>query len=293
MNTTKLKMAARLITCGLLGFALAGTAAGAAESTQAAMPTADAKQVRSETMENIKKRDKLLVGNKFSFQTFNYKNPATGKNEGYMADLARALAIKILGDENKIEFRQTTDETRFDMMAKGDVDVLIDLIRSSPEKEKLVDFSDVIFHSGSGLLVKKGSPIKSIDDIKKGTRVLYVGENLDVKFIKAKVPDATYIEFEHSKDAVEALKAGKGDVFTQVVTHLFRAASQNPEYVVVNRFTDKPYRIAVKKGDTAMRDYVNDFIRGMTASGELDRLYTKWFGPYGGANIDAAHTPKM
>ena len=117
---------------------------------------------------------------------------------------------------------------------------------------------------------------------KHGTRVIYVTENSDVKHLKASAPEATYIGYPNSKEAVAALKAGKGDVFTQVVTHLYRTASQDPEYVVVSRFTDKPYMIAVKKGDTVMRDYVNDFVRSMKASGELDRLFAKWFVPYGG-----------
>ena len=199
-----------------------------------------------------------------------------------MADLARALAKRMLGDESKVEFRQTTDETRFEMLAKNEIDLIIDVTPTSEEKLQHVDFSDEIFRSGSGLLVKKGSPIKGVADLRKGTRVIYVTENKDVKDLQAKAPDATYIGFPNSKEAVAALKAGKGDVFTQVVTHLYRTASQDPDYVVVSRFTDKPYLIAFRKGDNVMRDYVNEALRSMKASGEYDRLFDKWFAPYGG-----------
>jgi len=247
----------------------------------AAVTSADSSH-RSETMGNIKKRGKVLVGSEQKFPIMNIKNPATGRNEGFMADLARALAKNMLGDENKVEWTVVDDDTRLSSVAEGKVDVVIDTTGASAEKAKLVDFSDETFRSGSGLLVKKGSPIKSIDDIHKGTRVIYVKANPDVKDIKAKVPDATYIEFENSKDAFAALKAGQGDVFTQVVTHLFRAASQDPDYVVVNRFTNKPYCILLKKGDLVLESYLNDFLRGLRASGEYDRLYNKWFGAYGG-----------
>jgi putative glutamine transport system substrate-binding protein len=199
-----------------------------------------------------------------------------------MADLARALAKQMLGDENKVEFRQTTDETRFEMLARNEIDVIIDVTPTSEEKLQHVDFSDEIFRSGSGLLAKKGSPIKGVQDLRKGTRVIYVTENKDIERLKARAPEATYIGFPNSKEAVAALKAGKGDAFTQVVTHLYRTASQDPDYVVVSRFTDKPYLIAVRKGDTVMRDYVNGFLRSMKASGEYDRLFDKWFAPYGG-----------
>jgi putative glutamine transport system substrate-binding protein len=279
MNTMKTPyVALAVLAIGLTGLANAQMTApvSQAQATSADLPQG------SPTIENIRKRGKLLVGNKFGFQTFNFRNAATGRNEGYMADLARALAKRMLGDENKVEFRQTTDETRFEMLARNDIDVIIDLTPTSEEKLQQADFSDEIFRSGSGLLVKKGSPIKGVEDIRKGTRVLYVTENKDVNDLRDKAPDATYIGFPDSKQAFAALKAGKGDVFTQVVTHLYRAASQDPDYVVVNRFTDKPYLIAVKKGDTVMRDYVNEFLRSMKASGEYDRLFQKWFAPYGG-----------
>ena len=35
------------------------------------------------------------------------------------------------------------------------------------DRKKEVDFSQVYFEAGQSLLVKKGSPIKSIDDLRK------------------------------------------------------------------------------------------------------------------------------
>ncbi|HKB90344.1 MAG TPA: transporter substrate-binding domain-containing protein [Opitutaceae bacterium] len=240
---------------------------------------------KSETLDHIMKRGKILIGTEAVFPTFNVKNPTTGNYEGFMVDLSKALAKRLFGDENKLEFIYTKDEIRLQYVIKGEVDMLIDTTTSSAEKGKLVDFSDEIFRSGSGLMVKKGSSIKSIDDIKKGTRVIYVGENPDIKHIKARVPEATYLEFKKSPEAFAALKAGEGDVFTQVVTHLYRAASQDSNYVLVNRFTDKSYCIVIKKGDTAMRDYLNGFIKSLRESGDYDKIYQKWFGPYGGESV--------
>ena len=236
----------------------------------------------SETLAHIRQRDRLIVGTEMVFPTFNFKDPATGRNEGFMADLARAFAKRLLGDERKVEFRKTDDATRLDYVARGDVDVLIDTIPPSAEKEKVVDFSDETFRSGSALLVKRGSAVKTIDDIKPGMRVAFVTANPDVKVIREKVPGVTYLEFEKSPEAVAALKGGRADVFTQVVTHLYRAASQDAGFVVTGSFTSKPYAVALKKGDTEMRTAVNDFLKAFRASGDYDRLFAKWFSAYGG-----------
>ena len=163
-------------------------------------------RAQSGTLDKIHRRDRLIVGSDMVFPTFNFKNPDTGRAEGFMADLARALAKQLLGDENKVEFRHTEEKTRLEAVARGEIDVLIDTIPASEEKLKVVDFSDETFRSGSALLVKAGSPIKTIDDITKGTRVIYSQANPDIKFIRAKAPEATYLEFENSTEAVAALR---------------------------------------------------------------------------------------
>jgi len=230
----------------------------------------------------IRQRDQLLVGSKQTFPVFNLKDPATGRNEGFFADLSRALAKQILGDENKVTFVLTTDENRFPTLTAGEVDVLIDTIPINDEKLKVADYSNETFTSGSALLVKKGSPIKSIADFKAGTRVAYAKANEDIAVIKAKSPAATYLEHESTADALAALKSGRADVLTQVVTHLYRAASQDPNYVLVGRFTTKPYHIFLKKNDAEMQAYLNQFLQALRVSGEYDRLYRKWYSPYGG-----------
>ncbi len=241
--------------------------------------------VTAGTLAEIRERERLIIGNKQAFPTFNAKDPATGRNEGFFADLARALAKQTLGDANKVTFVVTTDENRFVKLAHGEVDLLIDTIPVNDEKQKVADFSDETFCSGSAFLVKKGSNFRGIEDVKPGTRIAYVKANEDIALIRARAPGATYLEFEGSPEALQALKDGRADAFTQVVTHLFRAASQDANYKLVGRFTTKPYHVFLKKGDIGMHSYLNKFLHSLRASGEYDRLYQKWFAPYGGDGV--------
>jgi putative glutamine transport system substrate-binding protein len=243
-------------------------------------------------LERIRQRGYLVVGNEFKFPTMNVQDAATGRNEGFMADLARSLAKRLFGDAGKVRFRHTEDATRLNDVVDGKVDMLIDTTGGIADnaaqlnaKKKLVDFSDETFRSGSALLVPKGSPIRGIDDIGAGTRVLYVKANPDIAVLKARAPQAAYIAFDSSADALAALKAGTGDVFTQVVTHLYRAASQDGGYQVLGRFTSKSYAVVYQKGDRALGEYLNDWLRTIKANGEYDRIYQQWFFPYGGAAL--------
>ncbi|WJE53362.1 glutamate ABC transporter substrate-binding protein [Bacillus cereus] len=242
------------------------------------------KEVSKETsggkvVDQIKKRGKLVVGVKNDTNLFGLKNPTTGKVEGFDVDIAKALAKKILGDESKVELKEVTSKTRIPMLKNGDIDAIIATMTITEERKKEVDFSDVYFKAGQSLLVKKGSKIKSIDDVKSGVKVLAVKGSTSTQNVRKKSPEATVLEFENYSEAFTALKAGKGDVLTTDNAILYGMAKQDANYQVVGKiFTDEPYGIAVQKGSTDLTKAINDLLKDMKANGEYNKLYEKWIG---------------
>ncbi len=233
----------------------------------------------SSTVAKIKERGKLVVGVKYDTNLFGLKDPASGKVEGFDIDIAKQIAKKILGDENKIELVEVTSKTRIPMLNNGDIDMIVATMTITEERKKQVDFSDVYFAAGQSLLVKKGSTIKSIADIKEGTKVLGVKGSTSVINIKEKAPKCTVLEFENYSEAFVALKAGQGDTLTTDNSILYGMQKQDANYEVVGgTFTDEPYGIAVKKDEKALADEVNGTLKDLKASGEYDTIYKKWIG---------------
>lgn len=76
----------------------------------------------------------------------------------------------MLGDEKKIEFKEVTSKTRIPMLDNKEIDMIVATMTITDERKKQVEFSDVYFKAGQSLLVKKGSPIKSVADIKKAPK---------------------------------------------------------------------------------------------------------------------------
>lgn len=272
-----------------LVFALAGcgdkkdSAPAASTSPAASAAAASAKpeepKVDSKTVDAIKKRGKLVAGVKFDTNLFGLKNPANGNVEGFDIDIAKALAKKILGDETKLELKEVTSKTRIPMLQNGEIDIIIATMTITEERKQQVEFSDVYFKAGQALLVKKGSPIKSIADIKKGTKVLAVKGSTSAKNIREKAPDATVLEFENYQDAFTALKAGQGETLTTDNAILFGMMKQDPGYEVVgDTFTEEPYGMAIVKGDTGFVSVVNGVLKDMKSSGQYDKLYEQWMG---------------
>lgn len=165
------------------------------------------------------------------------------------------------------------------MLKNGDIDAIIATMTITEERKKEVDFSDVYFKAGQSLLVKKGSNIKNIDDVKQGVKVLAVKGSTSTNNIRQKSPEATVLEFENYSEAFTALKAGKGDVLTTDNAILYGMAKQDSNYEVVGKkFTDEPYGIAVQKGADDLTKEVNSLLKDMNANGEYDKLYEKWIG---------------
>ncbi|NUK30151.1 glutamate ABC transporter substrate-binding protein [Parageobacillus sp. VR-IP] len=259
--------------------ALAGCSSESSTSNKGDGAKSTETSAGTNTLEKIKKRGKLIVGVKYDLNLFGLKNPETGKVEGFDIDIAKGLAKKILGDENKIELKEVTSKTRIPMLNNGEIDAIIATMTITEERKKEVDFSDVYFMAGQSLLVKKDSKINSVKDLKKGMTVLTAKGSTSAQNIRKAAPQVNVLEFENYAEAFTALKAGQGDALTTDNALLWGMAKQDPNYRVLDEtFTEEPYGIAIHKGDKELLQVINEYLKEIKENGEYDKIYEKWIG---------------
>ncbi|QOS98346.1 glutamate ABC transporter substrate-binding protein [Brevibacterium sp. JNUCC-42] len=257
--------------------ATALTACGSSKPQDGA--SSDGKTATTGTVDKIKERGKYVVGVKYDLNLFGLKDPASGNVEGFDIDIAKAIAKKILGDENKIELKEVTSKTRIPMLKNGEIDSIIATMTITDERKKEVDFSDAYFMAGQSFLVKKDSTIKGLEDFTKGKKVVTAKGSTSAKNVRENAPEAEVLEFENYAEAFTALKAGQGDALTTDNALLYGMAKQDPNFRVVEEtFTEEPYGIALPKGDTEFVTLVNDLLKEMKQNGEYDKIYEKWIG---------------
>ncbi|MEJ8304159.1 glutamate ABC transporter substrate-binding protein [Saccharibacillus sacchari] len=271
------KKRSSLLLAGLLSLtALLGACSTTGGGTTASGGTSGS---AASQLDSIKERGTLVVGVKYDTKLFGLKDPASGDVEGFDIDMAHALAKSILGDESKVELKEVTSKTRIPMLNNGDIDMVIATMTITDERKKEVDFSDVYFQAGQSLLVKKGSPIAGIDDVTADTTVLASKGATSIANIEEKVPGVKVLQFDNYQDAFNALKAGQGDALTTDDAILYGMAAQDPNFEVVGEpFSDEPYGIAMKKGETALVEAVNKGLGDMKADGSYNEIYKKWIG---------------
>lgn len=231
------------------------------------------------TLAKIKSRGKVIAGVKYDLNLFGLKDPATGKVQGLDIDIAKQIAKKVLGDEDAIEFMEVTSKTRIPMLKNGDIDFIIATMTITDERKKEIDFSDVYFTAGQSLLVPADSPINSIKDLTKDSKVLTAKGSTSAKNIRESAPDAQILEFENYAEAFTALKAKQGSALTTDNALLYGMAKQDNNFRILDEtFTEEPYGIGIRKGDTEFIKAVNDTLKELKENGEYEKMYEKWIG---------------
>src|SRR5919205_1112846 len=149
------------------------------------------------TLEKIDRTGTLVIGTRTGSPPFAYVNK---NNEwvGFSIDLVEQLVKpsveKAVGRQIKIEKKESTPPTRIPLLTSNAVDLIAGTMTDTPQRRESVDFSLTFFYTGAQFLVKKGSPIKSINDI-GGKRVAAQQGSTNAKIIREKKPDAQLREF--------------------------------------------------------------------------------------------------
>lgn len=231
----------------------------------------------SDLLSTIKQRDKIIVGVKFDTKPFGFMDK-NGKLQGFDIDLAKSIAKNILGDENKVEFKQVTTQNRILALNSGQVDMVIATMSITNHRKQIIDFSDPYYFAGQAILVPKASDISSISDL-NGKRVIIVYGSTSEDSLRALAPDAQIMGFKTYTSAFKALKQGDADAMTSDDTILLGfAIADDTVKLLPQRYTREPYAIGFKKDTNAqnLEKRVNSTLSEMQSSGELRQLKYKW-----------------
>ncbi len=118
-------------------------------------------------LETIIKRGKLICGIGADLPGFSFLGK-DGKYAGLDVDVCRAIAAALFDNPDAVEFRPLTPQERFSAMQSGEVDVLSrnTTWTISRDTELRMLFAPVDFYDGQGMMVRKDSGIKSLEDFK-------------------------------------------------------------------------------------------------------------------------------
>ena len=238
-----------------------------------------ADNVKNETYDRVMKTDRMNWGVKGDTKLMGLMNIKSGKLEGFDVDMAKEVTKRINPDA-KVEYTQITSGTRVPMLLNGNIDAIIATMSVTPDRQKVVDFSDPYFDAGQSIMVKSSSKYHNVKELNTPkARVLAVQGSTSIDEIKDFAPKAKVVGLQDYATALTALKAGQGDALTtdNGILYGMAAGSKNLE-VRGGNFTNEPYGVAMQKKNPKLVKAVNKAIKDIKSDGTYAKMVQKWFG---------------
>ncbi|MDC7715749.1 glutamate/aspartate ABC transporter substrate-binding protein [Vogesella sp. DC21W] len=239
------------------------------------------------TLDKIKESGVIVLGHRDASIPFSYL--ADGPNPiGYSHDLqlkvVEAVKKQLKLPNLQVKYNLVTSQTRIPLVQNGTVDLECGSTTNNLERQKQVAFSVGIFEIGTRLMTAKTSGVKDFPDL-KGKNVVTTAGTTSERLLKAmnaeKQMGMNIISAKDHGESFLMLESGRAIAFMMDDALLYgeMAKAKNPANWVV---TGKPqsfeiYGCMLRKDDPAFKKVVDDAIKATFKSGEVNKIYSKWF----------------
>lgn len=261
------------------------------------------------TLKKIKESGTITLGHRDASIPFSYIADGSGKPVGYSHDIQLAIVKAVEKDlgmkegELKVKYNLVTSQTRIPLVQNGTVDVECGSTTNNVERQQQVDFSVGIFEIGTRLLSKKDSTYKDFADL-KGKNVVTTAGTTSERILKSMNADKqmgmNVISAKDHGESFQMLESGRAVAFMMDDALLAgeEAKAKKPDDWVITGTPQsfEAYACMVRKGDPDFKKAVDDAIVALYKSGEINKIYAKWFEspiPPKGLNLNFPMSDKV
>lgn len=200
--------------------------------------------------------------------------------ERVLSDIRKQLGLSRL----EINYQPVTSQNRIPLMQNGTIDIECGSTTNNAARQKDVAFANTTFVEEVRVAVKANSGINSIADLKNRSVATTTGTT-SVQHLR-RHERANNIDFKEvfGKDHADSfllLESGRADAFvmdSQILAGNI-AKSKNPaDFKILGEVLSvEPIAIMLRKGDPAFKKAVDDSLGKMKKSGEIAKIYDKYF----------------
>src|SRR4051812_42937113 len=256
-----------------LGIVAMALAAGAAQ----AQP--------GDTLAKVKATGLITMGVRDTSGALSY-TLGDGKYAGYHVEICERIignVEKAIGRKLQVRYQPVTSQNRIPLVANGTVDIECGSTTNNMARQKDVDFLHTTYVEEVRIATKANSSINGIKDL-AGKTVATTTGTTSVQLLR-KHERANNVDFKEifGKDHADSfllLESGRADAFVMdgqiLAGNIANAKSPNDYKIVGEPISVEPIAIMVRKNDS-IKKIGNDTIDAMAKSGELGRMYDKWF----------------
>ncbi len=243
----------------------AATTAPAATEQTAAQPTEKpAAQEGEGTLAAVKARGKIICGVNQAVPGFGFLQ-SDGSFAGFDIDFCKALSAAIFGNPDSVEYRPLNAKQRFTALQAGEIDVLIrnTTWTLTRDTELGANFAPTTFYDGQGIMVRKDSGIKTLEDLEGASICVSSGTTTELNLadqMASRGIKYNPVVFETADETTGAYLNGRCDAYTTDKSGLVARQSMFPnpeEHMILDETLSKePLGPVVRHGDDQWFDIV-------------------------------------
>ena len=207
---------------------------------------------------------------------------------GYHIDICNKIVDAVKAELKlaalKVQHQAVTSQNRIPLVTNGTVDLECGSTTNNEARQKQVAFAPTTFVTNVRMAIKKASGISGLEQL-NGKPVATTTGTTSVQLMRAH-EKGKHIDFKevYGKDHADSflmLETDRAVAFVMDDNLLagLIVTSKNPaDYAIVGETLNiEPIAIMLRKEDPAFKKLVDGAVTSLMKSGEIDKLYTKWF----------------
>jgi glutamate/aspartate transport system substrate-binding protein len=241
----------------------------------------------ADTLKKIKDSGTVTMGVRESSGALSF-TLGDGKFAGYhveVCDKVLRVVQKQLGlTQVSVRYQPVTSQNRIPLVQNGNVDIECGSTTNNATRQKDVAFAVTTYVEEVRIAVKANSGITSINQL-AGKTVATTTGTTSVQTLRqherANGVDFKEIFGKDHADSFLLLESGRADAFVmdgQILAGAISKAKNPADFRIVGETLKvEPIAIMFRKDDPAFKKAVDDAIIGLMKSGEIGKMYDKWF----------------
>lgn len=253
----------------------------------ASLPAVKAQGITEPTLDRIREHGAIYVGHREASIPFSYM--IGDEVVGYSADICErivgAIREKLGMPTLKVVQVPVTSFSRILMLMTGSIDLECGSTTNTKIRQQRIGFSVTTFVSGVKTLVRKDSGIERIADL-AGKVVMTTSGTTTERLVRTvlaarNLPAARSRTASKHTESFAMVASRQADAFVLDEPILAGLLATSPDAgklkLLEENFGFEPYGIGMRRDDPEFKKLVDDTLVGMMKSGELEKIYNRWF----------------
>ncbi|WP_312975255.1 transporter substrate-binding domain-containing protein [Stutzerimonas nitrititolerans] len=223
----------------------------------------------------ISQQDVLRAGARCDQPPYGYQDN-NGDFAGVEVEMSRQVAEWALGSRDKVAFTCVTAENRVPQLLGRKVDVLIATLGVTPERERVIAFTQPYRWGASDVLVRKDSGIEKIADLEGKTLATLKG-SVQAKWFEERMPGVKTLRLNSAADALQSFRQGRADAYTHDAATLVVVTGNDDSLRLIQEpFQISDAAIGLRKGEDEWRTYLSAAVERM----HEEKRFRPWIEQY-------------